>query len=72
MTSASQEQGQEMRLKSALCALNLCQRSVFSAYFGCDSVGWSGAGGAGGAAGVAALGWAGAGAANSFSSYEPG
>ena len=56
MTAASQEQGQEMRLKSAFCEAEACQRRAFSAYFGFDSVGLSGAAGAGGVVGAAAIG----------------
>ena len=50
MTAASQEQGQEMRLKSAFCEAEACQRRVFSAYFGFESVGLSDAAGVVGAA----------------------
>jgi len=56
VTAASQEQGQEMRLKSALCEAEACQRRVFSAYFGFESVGLAGAAGAAGAGGVAGTG----------------
>ena len=52
VTAASQEQGQEMRLKSALCEAEACQHRAFSAYFGFDSVGLSDAAGAGGVAAI--------------------
>ena len=57
VTAASQEQGQEMRLKSALCEAAAYRRCAFLAYCGFESVGLSGAAGAGAGAGcVAAIG----------------
>ena len=68
-------QSKEARLSDHvyLSKLNLCQRRVFSAYCGFDSVGWSGTAcpgevtGGAAAGGVTAPAGTGAGAVNSFS-----